>query len=59
METFTFQSHWSQKNIYFMAKYLKRGITPILYLHQMYRTIEYEKFKKDTPLYINRMEIDK
>ena len=41
-----------------MAKYLKRGITPILYLHQMC-TIEYEKFKKDTTLYISRMEIDK
>ena len=40
-----------------MAKYLKRGITPILYLHQC--TIEYEKFKKDTTLFINRMGIDK
>ena len=29
----------------FMANYLKRGITPILYLHTMY-DIEYQKFKR-------------
>ena len=59
METFTFQSRWSQKIYIFHGKIFEKRdnsntvLTPNVLLN------EYEKFKKDTTLYISRMEIDK
>ena len=57
MESFTFQSHWSQKIYISWQNIWKEG--KLQYCIYTKCTIEYENFKKDTALFINRMEIDK